>query len=102
MGHRDISNVGWLKSDRGELIGQRPIEMVDDQLWQGRPAFGGVQRRFGNARIPEQPFASMLYQPPSRRKLEAPPDILAGCPDRLVVRKRVTAIQPIKLIGEAS
>jgi hypothetical protein len=45
---------------------------------------------------------SSLYQPASRRELDAPPDILARGPNRLVVRERVTAIQPIKLVGEAS
>ena len=30
MGQRDIGNLSCLKSDRGELISQRLIEMVDD------------------------------------------------------------------------
>src|SRR5271169_6138524 len=102
MRQRNIGNVGCLKSDRVELVGQCLIEMVDDQFGQGRPAFVVVQRRFRNARIPEQPFVSTLYQPAGRRELDAPSDIFAGGPNRLVVRKGVTAIQPIKLTGEAS
>src|SRR5580698_10738343 len=61
MRYRDVSDVARLKSDLGELIGHRPVQMVDDQFGQGRPAFGIVQRRFRNACIPEQPFASVLY-----------------------------------------
>src|SRR5271169_3529023 len=53
VGYRDISNVGWFKSDLGELIGDCLVEMVDDQFGQGRPAFGVVQCGLGNAGIPE-------------------------------------------------
>ena len=47
-------------------------------------------------------FPDPLYQPTSRREFDAPSNIFARGPDRLVVCKGVTAIQPIKLVGEAS
>ena len=101
MRYRDVIDVDWFKSDRGELVRERLVQMVDDQLGQRRPAFAIVQCGFGNAGIPEQPFTAVLYQPTRRRERNASSDILAGSPDRLVVRERVTAIEPIKSVGEA-
>src|SRR5580704_2569682 len=61
MRYCDPSDIVWLQPDLGELICQGPIEVIDDQFWQGGPTTRVAVRCFRNARVPKQPFASMPY-----------------------------------------
>ena len=94
-------DIAGLETDFGELIRERLVKVIDDQFRQRGPALGIVERRFGNARIPKQPIAAMFYEPASGREFDAASDVVARRPNRFVICKGVTAIQPEELFGNS-
>jgi hypothetical protein len=101
MRDRDVVDIACLQTDLRELRSYRPIEVIDDQLWQGRPPLWITDGCFRHPGIPHQRTAAVSNEITRRRELDAFPDVFSGRPDRFIVRQGMPAVDAVEPVSHA-